>query len=49
MTHHHHHSGEAHPSPRPAPSLLRLSGPSLVLIALAPIAAIWALIAWAMN
>jgi hypothetical protein len=46
---HHHHNGEAHPSPKPAPSLLRLSGPSLLAMTLVPIAAIWALIAWAIN
>ena len=39
MTHHHHHPGHAHPSPRVAPSLLRLSaaqrlGAVAILIAL---------------
>jgi hypothetical protein len=46
---HHHHSGAVHPSPQPAPSLLRFSAPLLVATAVGLIAVIWALTFWAMS
>jgi hypothetical protein len=46
---HHHHAGEVHPSPQPSPSLLRLSALSLLSMAVALSAAIWALTVWAMS
>jgi hypothetical protein len=46
---HHHRSGEAHPSPEPALSLLRLSAALRMAVATGLIAAIWALTVWAMN
>jgi hypothetical protein len=46
---HHHHAGAAHPSPKLAPSLLRLSAPSLVAVAIGLSAVIWALTIWAMS
>lgn len=43
---HHHHPGQAHPSPRVVPSLLRLSaGERLAAVAIL-IAALWAAVAW---
>jgi hypothetical protein len=48
MTHHHHHPGHAHPSPRIAPSLLRLSvGARLAMVAVV-VAALWGAVFWAM-
>jgi hypothetical protein len=48
MTHHHHHHGDAlHPSSAIAPSLLRLSAPQRIAIAVALIAMIWAAFLWA--
>jgi hypothetical protein len=46
---HHHHGGATHPSPKLAPSLLRLSAPWLVAIAIGLSAVIWALTIWAMS
>jgi hypothetical protein len=46
---HHHHGGAAHPAPKIPPSLLRLSAPVRLLIAVALIALIWAAAVWAMN
>ncbi|CAL8980628.1 MULTISPECIES: hypothetical protein [Rhodoplanes] len=48
MTHHHHDPGFAHPSPPPAPSLLRLSlGRRLAVVAVLA-AVVWAVVLWAM-
>jgi len=49
MTHHHHHAGEAHPSPSISPSLIRLSAPGRLAIAVALIALIWAAFFWAIR
>jgi hypothetical protein len=45
---HHHHSGEPHPPPALAPSLLRLSVGARMMLAGGLIAAIWAVVLWAM-
>jgi hypothetical protein len=44
---HHHHDGASHPSPAPAPSLLRLSAPRRLAVAGVLIALIWAGFLWA--
>jgi hypothetical protein len=49
MTHHHHHGGEAHPSPTISPSLLRLSAPARMAVALVLVALVWAAALWAMH
>jgi hypothetical protein len=48
MTHHHHHPGHAHPSPRVAPSLLRLSALQRVGVVAMLLAALWAAVFWAL-
>jgi hypothetical protein len=45
----HHHGGEAHPSPRIAPSLLRLSAARRLALAAVLIVLIWAAALWAMS
>jgi hypothetical protein len=49
MTHHHHHPGHAHPSPKLAPSLLRLSAGQRLAIAGVLIALMWGAVAWALS
>jgi hypothetical protein len=49
MTYHHHHGGEAHPSPTISPSLLRLSAPARMAVALVLVALVWAAALWAMH
>jgi len=49
VTHHHHHPGHAHPSPRIAPSLLRLSAAERVAAVAVLIALLWGAVAWAMT
>ena len=48
MTHHHHHPGELHPSPRVAPSLLRLSAAQRLAGVGVLIALLWGAVVWAM-
>jgi len=48
MTHHHHDPGHAHPSPRVAASLLRLSAAERLALAAVLIALLWGAVAWAM-
>jgi hypothetical protein len=48
MTHHHHHPGHAHPSPRVAPSLLRLSVTGRLGVVAVLIAMLWGAVIWAM-
>jgi hypothetical protein len=48
MTHHHHHPGHAHPSPRVAPSLLRLSALQRVGVVAMLLALLWAAVIWAL-
>jgi hypothetical protein len=42
VSHHHHDPGHAHPSPRVAPSLLRISVVAVL------VAALWGAVAWAL-
>jgi hypothetical protein len=46
---HHHHPGHAHPSPKLAPSLLRLSAAQRLVIAGVAIALMWGVVAWALS
>jgi hypothetical protein len=48
MTHHHHHPGHAHPSPRVAPSLLRLSVIGRLVVVAVLMAMLWGAVIWAM-
>lgn len=48
MTHHHHHPGHAHPSPRVAPSLLRLSVTGRLAVVAVLVAVLWGAVIWAM-
>jgi hypothetical protein len=47
MTHHHHAPEEAHPSPGPAVSLLRMSAATRLVAAGAVAAVLWLAVWWA--
>jgi hypothetical protein len=49
MTRHHHRAGDVHPSPTIAPSLLRLSVPRRLGVAVALTALIWLMALWALR
>jgi hypothetical protein len=49
MTHHHHDPGQAHPSPKISPSLLRLSVPERLAVAGLPLALVWVATLWAVG
>jgi hypothetical protein len=44
--HHHHHPGHVHPSPRVAPSLLRLSALQRLGVTTVLLALLWGAVAW---
>jgi hypothetical protein len=46
--HHHHHPGHAHPPATVSPSILRLSALERIAGVTLLIAALWAVVAWAM-
>jgi hypothetical protein len=46
--HHHHHPGHTHPPATVSPSILRLSAPERIAGVTLLIAALWAVVAWAM-
>ncbi len=46
---HHQHADHAHPSPRLAPSLLRMSATERVAAAAVVIAMLWGAVLWAMS